>query len=105
MLPPRRRCCNEALQDPLCGAAEEPLAQLIREQGHLRADARCYLQLPPHFEISILPSVLTSWNQPVPDLPANLPVPPMPFHTPLSAPAAWENSMLCVSPSLSFLAQ
>src|SRR5215471_4897587 len=63
------------------------------------------LQLPPHLVTAILPSDLTFWNQPESVFPANLPVPPVDFHVPFSAPAPWDHSMLCVCPSLSWRAQ
>lgn len=67
--------------------------------------APCYRQVPPQREMAILPSERTFWNHPLFVLPANFPVPPVAFHTPLSAPGAMLKSMLCVSPSLSRRAQ
>jgi hypothetical protein len=56
--------------------------------GASRSCSGAQWQSPPHLTTTFFPSTSTAWAQPEPCFPANLPVPPIDFHSPLSAPGA-----------------
>src|SRR5215831_6336202 len=107
--PAPARPAPSIVQVAAAAEAALPQATLVRCSELMgrypRSRRRFHWQSPPHFTTLFFPSINTVWNQPEPPFPANLPVPPVDFHSPLSAPGAWWKEMLSVSPSLSWRAQ